>query len=505
MKVYIQNLFFLPALIAGLGLILDGQVTAQTFTCLYCFTNGVDGANPNGGLILSGNTLYGTTAFAGGNTADNGTVFSVNTNGMGITTPHSFSIETQSSISPFNYTNKDGANPQAGLILSGNTLYGTASGGGNWGVGTVFAVNINSTDFTNLHNFTIGGVGSDGNSPNAGLVLSGNMLYGTASAGGIPGNGTVFAVNTSGTSFTPLHSFRASSGSFPNYTNSDGADPYAGLVLSSNMLYGAASAGGTLGGGTLFAVNISDLSFTNLYNFTAIHTNSAGVYTNSEGANPKGGMILSGNTLYGTASSGGISGNGTVFGINTNGTGFKILHTFTAGHKNAAGIYTNADGAYLQAGLILSGNTLYGTTSSGGISGNGTVFAINTDSTGFTNLYNFTATSGLYATNRDGAHPMGVILAGNMLYGTARYGGSSGAGSLFTISLPPPNLTIIQSSTNVVLTWPTYVPGVTLLFTTNLVSSAVWSTNSPAPTIVNGQNAVTNPISGTQMFFRLSQ
>jgi hypothetical protein len=41
--------------------------------------------------------------------------------------------------------------------------------------------------------------------------------------------------------------------------------------------------------------------------------------------------------------------------------------------------------------------------------------------------------------------------------------------------------------------------------TTNLVTPVVWNTNSPAPTVVNGQNTVTNPVSGTQSFYRLSQ
>jgi formylglycine-generating enzyme required for sulfatase activity len=72
------------------------------------------------------------------------------------------------------------------------------------------------------------------------------------------------------------------------------------------------------------------------------------------------------------------------------------------------------------------------------------------------------------------------------------------------------NLTIIRSAANVILTWPTNAAGFTyagftLQSTTNLVSPAVWNTVSPAPVIVNGQNAVTNPISGTQQFYRLSQ
>jgi hypothetical protein len=63
-------------------------------------------------------------------------------------------------------------------------------------------------------------------------------------------------------------------------------------------------------------------------------------------------------------------------------------------------------------------------------------------------------------------------------------------------------LAIVLSGTNVVLTWPTNVIG-TLQFTTNLVSPAIWNTNLPSPVVLNGQNAVTNFISGSQQFFRL--
>ena len=81
--------------------------------------------------------------------------------------------------------------------------------------------------------------GSDGDYPYAGLILSGNTLYGTTAYGGSSGNGTVFAVNTDGTGFTNLHSFTARSVLI--YTNSDGADPHAGLILSGNTLYGTAT------------------------------------------------------------------------------------------------------------------------------------------------------------------------------------------------------------------------------------------------------------------------
>jgi hypothetical protein len=82
------------------------------------------------------------------------------------------------------------------------------------------------------------------------------------------------------------------------------------------------------------------------------------------------------------------------------------------------------------------------------------------------------------------------------------------AGLYHTVAIvgtaPQPQLTIIPSGANVILTWPANAAGFTLQSTTNLVSPAVWITNSPAPVVVNGQNAVTNPISGTQKFYRLS-
>src|SRR2546427_248239 len=92
--------------------------------------------------------------------------------------------------------------------------------------------------------------------------------------------------------------------------------------------------------------------------FTTLHS-----FNNTDGASPQSRLVLSGSTLYGTAVYGGSSGWGTVFKINTDGTGFTTLHTFTGG-----------DGAELVAGLILSGNTLYGAAYVGGSSGNGTVF-----------------------------------------------------------------------------------------------------------------------------------
>jgi uncharacterized repeat protein (TIGR03803 family) len=162
------HLLLLPALSAGFCLMLTGQVTAQTFTNLYSFTGGSDGANPYT-VIISGNILYGVADTGGTN--GNGTIFALNTNGSGFTVLHTFMAGP--GYYP-NITNNDGVDP-AGLILSGNRLYGTAVGGGTNGSGTIFAVNTNGMSFTNLHNFT---GGSDGAYPNA-VILSGNTLYGT--------------------------------------------------------------------------------------------------------------------------------------------------------------------------------------------------------------------------------------------------------------------------------------------------------------------------------------
>src|SRR6266576_829980 len=99
-------------------------------------------------------------------------------------------------------------------------------------------------------------------------------------------------------------------------------------------------------------------------------------------------------------------------------------------------IPVNSDGINPNAGVIVSGNTLYGTTATAGNSGQGTVFALNTDGTGFTNLYSFTANP--FGTNSDGAYPIsGLILSSNTLYGTARFGGSSGNGTVFSVPLAP--------------------------------------------------------------------
>src|SRR5205814_9047157 len=102
---------------------------------------------------------------------------------------------------------------------------------------------------------------------------------------------------------------------------------------------------------------------------------------------------------------------GTVFKINSDGTGFAVLKMFTnsVGGRNPAG------------GLVLSGSTLYGTTELGGSTGNGTVFKVNTDGSGYAVLKNFGDSVS------DGSAPLAsLVLLGSTLYGTTPLGGADG-------------------------------------------------------------------------------
>jgi uncharacterized repeat protein (TIGR03803 family) len=467
MKTSIKNLFALSTLIAALDLITADRVAAQTFATLHNFTTTVsltnsDGANPIAGLILSDNTLYGA-ARIGGNSSQ-GTVFAVNTDGTGFTNLHTFPALVSS-------TNSEGATPYTTLVLSGSILYGATRFGGSGSNGTVFAINTNGSGFTNLHTFNSA---TDGAGPVGGLLLAGNTLYGGTTTGGPLGAGTVFAINTNGTGFTNLHNF---------INGSEGANLQSRLILSGSTLYGTALTGGTFGAGTVFALKTNGTGFAILHTFT-------GNTTNSDGQLSFGGLVLSGNLLYGTARSGGASAKGTVYAVSTNGTGFTNLHSFTG---ISGALSTNSDGANPQCVLILSNNILYGTTQVGGVLGGGTVFAINLDGTGFTNLHNFAGFP-----NEGSTSLSGLILSSNTLYGTTSAGGSSINGTVFSLSLPLPQLTIIRSGTNVILSWATNAAGFTL-------QSAPAVTGTFTNIIPAATSPFTNPIAGVQRFFRLSQ
>src|SRR6185436_9740430 len=115
-------------------------------------------------------------------------------------------------------------------------------------------------------------------------------------------------INADGTGYTNIYQFAATQ----NGINSGGAHPVAGVLVSSTTIYGVASQGGTYGYGTVFKVSTSGTGFTTLFNFDGV----------TNGAYPRGGLVLSGSTLYGTTYGSDAAGHGHVFKINTDGTGF---------------------------------------------------------------------------------------------------------------------------------------------------------------------------------------
>jgi uncharacterized repeat protein (TIGR03803 family) len=348
-----------------------------------------------------------------------------------------------------------------------------------------------------LHSFDL----TDGSAPSGALLLSSNTLFGVTANGGTTTNGaaaygTVYRVGTGGQNFTNLHTFPMPSLSGNTHVNSDGDYPQGGLVLAGNTLFGAAGQGGVSGAGAIYAVTINGTGFTNMRNFTATDFYTQ---TNTDGALPQGGLVLIGGTLYGTTAAGGTAASGTIFAISTNGSDFTNLFNFPGGSSSASPT----------GGMLLIGNTLYGMTTGGGAFNNGTIFSIQTNGSSFTVLYSFSAYEDLSSENDDGSTPMaGLILSGNTLYGTANQGGYWGGGTVFGLALSSvfsrPELSIIRAGSNVILTWPATATGFTLQSTTNLFPAA-WSGVSPAPVIYNGQYTVTNPISGAPRFYELVQ
>lgn len=458
---------------------------AQTFTTLHPF-NFVEGENTFG-LVLISNLLYGNLEY--GSTGDVGAIYSVSTNGVGYTNWYSFSAPDL-----FTSTNRDGAEPEAGLVASGDILYGTATAGGSGNAGTVFAVKAGTTNLTVLHYFTslnpVTYTNMDGATPSGPPVLSGNILYGSTTYGGTSGFGVIFRVEIDGSNFMVLHNFLG---------GTDSANPNGDLLLAGNTLFGTTTYGGSLQHGTVFAVQTNGLGFTNLYSFSG----------GSDGAYPFVGLALIGNTLYGVTSYGGSNSLGSVFALETNGANFHLVHSFSAlSYDLDTGTFTNIDGYEPGTALTVAGGQLCGTAGSGGSAGSGTVFELSTDGSYFSVLHNFTATESGSETNADGNDPFGrLLLVGNTLYGTTDGGGINGDGTVFSLTLATseaPRLNILSAGTNVLLTWPAADSGFTLQFTTNL-PPAWWSNVISAPETNNGLNVVTDPVAGKWKFYRLSQ
>ncbi len=206
------------------------QITPTgSLTTLHSFKFTSDGAFPFAALVMgSDSNFYGTTYY--GPEVTSGSIFRLTPGGT-LTTLHSFS-------------GPDGAYLSGSLIQgSDGNFYGTGSEGGTFSNGVVFQITPGGS-YSNLWNFS--GC-SDGENP-YGALLQGNdgNFYGTTSGGGSGGFGTVFRLGPGG-SFTNLWSFTG---------GIDGGISYAALVQGDDGdLYGTTIAGGAHGNGAIFKIN----------------------------------------------------------------------------------------------------------------------------------------------------------------------------------------------------------------------------------------------------------
>jgi len=206
--------------------------------------------------------------------------------------------------------------------------------------------------------------------------------------------------------FTTLHSF----------SESDGAGPaYMSFVQGFNGdLYGTTLVGGTNGTGTVFTISRSDA-------FASLTSNLAG------GNQPLPGLILAPNgTYYGTTYFGGSHSAGEVFKMNAAGAVTALYGFCPDPSANCP------DGANPVGGVVLATNgKLYGTTSFGGASDNGTVFSLTTGGT-LTTLHSFCVQTGC----ADGSQPEGTLVqaSNGKIYGSTNVGGAMQSGTIFSIT-----------------------------------------------------------------------
>ncbi len=381
------------------------------FTTLHSFSTNLTGAFPDAPPIQGDDGfLYGTTSEYDnhdvtnfGGPTSSGTIYRVSTNGM----------FTQL----YYFTNgMDGAFPMAGLIQGADgSFYGTAEQGGANGHGTVFQVTSNGV-FTALYSFT---GGADGSAPQSALIEgAAGEFYGTASAGGASGYGTVFKINTqtNPAQFVLLYTF----------TNGvDGATPTSALVSTGDGdYYGTATNGGSDGHGTIFQLT-SGGSFAPLYSFT----------NGLDGSAPLG-LALGSDGFYGLAQAGGTAKAGTIFKMGFTG-GFTPLYSFTNG----------VDGSGPVGRLVMGNDGAFYGEAEGGSNYIGTVFKV-TPQGAFSLVTSFSPVNSVFpygpentgwagfdpSFNIGGDTPAGLSLGrdGN-LYGTANCGGPGAFGTVLEL------------------------------------------------------------------------
>jgi uncharacterized repeat protein (TIGR03803 family) len=427
--------------LTGVCLLVAANARAQSsFAVLKDFDSPL--SQIQGGILRTADgTIYGSTT--GGGINQLGGIFRVQADGGGFTELHTFQFS-------------DGYWP-FGELLQGvdGLLYGTAQLGGN-GVGTIFKLQTDGSGFTVIHSFDI----TLGSYPYGGLTQSADgTLYGTTSQGGSQGRGTLFKIQPDGSGFTILRSFGGL----------DGSSPRATLTLAAGKLYGATYEGGIANLGTIFSLAADGSGFTTLHSFST-----------PEGTNPSSPLAVGANgALYGAASQGGGSGFGTVFKIQTDGSGFSVLTSLTAAIGYAfGGVIQGLDGALYGGGQFCCGGgtifrvqndgsnlttlhnlaplepsgpitplvkaddgTLFGFTQVGGASNDGAIFRLAPDGSDFATLHSLGDESG------DGVNPGGPVAVGanGRLFGATGRGGAAGAGTVFGLDQDGSGFSVLHS------------------------------------------------------------
>jgi uncharacterized repeat protein (TIGR03803 family) len=234
---------------SGCGTMYKYVPSSGSYQQMYAAECAPDAAFPFAGLLDTGLGYLAGTTYNGGENDDGMLVW---TNG---------GIVGESCISSFSGSN--GSHPYGGIIAATNNLYTVTTAGGSANLGTILEFPDQSCSAIVIHNFS--GGSSDGATPYGSLLFHKNFLYGTTSKGGGPGLGTVFRVKLDGSNYTVLHSFQGI------FNNSDGSFPRSGLTLNKvdGMLYGTTINGGNSSDlGTIFKIDPRTGTETVVYAFS---------------------------------------------------------------------------------------------------------------------------------------------------------------------------------------------------------------------------------------------
>jgi uncharacterized repeat protein (TIGR03803 family) len=460
-------MLFALALSAGLSgaiRVCAQQPQPTLVTVLHDLAGPPDGTNIYAPLFVGhDNVLYGASGQGGTNDSNGigfGTIFKINRDGTGYGVLHSFSEADQAAF---------GFQQPGATVIQGadGALYGTTTGGTNYPYGTVFKLATDGSSYSVLHSFT----NTDGD-PHSLMQAGDGLLYGA-------GANAIFRLDTNGNNYAVLHEFASN--------DDDGADALGKLIKGTDgALYGTCRDGNNASVsnlyGNVFKINTDGSGYTILHTFKPDGVDGrepyAGVIQGSDGA------------LYGTSYIGGTNDFGTVFKLNTDGTGYQLLHTFQA---------NGADGDQPD-GTLLEGldNLLYGTTAVGGTNNAGTIFEMGLDGSGYAVVHSFGPS--------DGVNPIAGLAQGpasdgsGVLYGTTLYNSISnsmtiGGGAIFAVVVNPPlaiTPSISQAGGSPVVIWPAWALNYELQMTTNLADTSSWTTaTNYVP--VTGAQLSTNP------------